>query len=114
MPEPSIPTHEATVFGLKLGTMVAGFAGGVISLSFIKELTPLQGALAVFTGAASSAYVTPLVMHYLFSAQLGTPIENGVAFVIGLTAMNIIPGLIKLSEIFKRDPRSFMGSGDEK
>lgn len=29
MPSPDIPPHEATVFGLKLGSMVAGFAAGV-------------------------------------------------------------------------------------
>lgn len=109
MPEPQIAGPEASLLGLKTASLVAGFAGGVVSLSFVKNLTPMQGVLAVFTGVVSSAYFTPLAMHYLFSGSAVVPLENGVAFVIGLTAMNVIPGFIKLSEIFKRDPRSFIG-----
>lgn len=113
MPEPSIPPQEATLLGMKAWTMVAGFAGGVVSLSFIKALTATQGALAVFTGVASAVFLTPVVMHYLWPAQTDPRLEYGVAFIIGLTAMNVIPGILKLSEIFKRDPRSFLGGGDK-
>lgn len=43
MPEPSIPSHETALLGMKAWTLVAGFAGGgVVSLSFIKALTPMQ------------------------------------------------------------------------
>lgn len=108
------PTHpEAAWLGIKLATLVAGFAGGVISLSFIKNLNTQQGLLAVGTGVASAAYGTPLAIQYAFSGVSSVPLENGIAFVIGLTAMNTIPGLIRLSEIFKRDPRSFLGGGDK-
>ena len=103
---------ESGWLGIKLAWLIGGFAGGVVSLSFVKNLTPVQGILAVFTGVASAAYGTPLTMHYLFSASGGTALENGVAFVIGLTAMNVIPGVIRISEIFKRDPRAFMGGGN--
>lgn len=113
MPEPSAVTSpESTLFGLKVGSLVAGFAGGVVSLSFLKGLSHQQAVLAVFTGVASAAYLTPLAMHYVLPGQIDTPIEKGTAFLIGLTAMNIIPGFLKLSEIFKRDPRSFIGGGN--
>lgn len=97
------------VFGVKFVAMVAGFAGGVVSLSFVKELTARQAIMAVLTGAITAAYGTPAVVHYFGSGVQSY--ENGIAFVIGLTAMNIIPGLLKLSEIFKRDPRAFIGGG---
>lgn len=102
------PIADGGVMGVKLTALLAGFAGGVVSLSFIKELTARQAVLAVFTGSVTAAYCTPLAVHYFGIAQ---PYENGAAFVIGLTAMNIIPGLLKLSEVFKRDPRSFVGGG---
>lgn len=102
------PTADGGVMGVKLTALLAGFAGGVVSLSFVKELTVKQAVLAVFTGAVTAAYGTPLAVHYFNIPQ---PYENGSAFVIGLTAMNIIPGLLKLTEIFKRDPRSFIGGG---
>lgn len=98
-------SHEATVFGIKLGTMIAGFAGGVVSLTYLRGLTALQGVLAVFTGATFAVYFTPIVFSYAFKSTGSSDIENGIAFVLGLTAMNIIPGIIKLSETFKKDPQ---------
>lgn len=113
MPEPSIPSQEATLLGVKAWTLVAGFAGGVVSLSFTKALTPTQGALAVFTGVVSAVFLTPMVMHCAWPTQTDPRLEYGVAFIIGLTALNFIPGILKLSEIFKRDPRSFLGGRDK-
>lgn len=104
-------------FGIKLTFAIAGFWGGVLSLSFIKDLTYRAGVLAVLTGVGSACYLTPIVLRYLFSGA--TEFEsNGVAFVIGLTAMNLIPGFIKLSELWKSDPLSMIrgkrdGSTDE-
>jgi hypothetical protein len=99
--------------GLKLAYIIAGFFGGVVSLSFIKELNRWQAFIAVFTGAVSAGYGTPVTLYYL---GLTSPaLENGTAFFIGLTAMNIIPGVVKLSEVFRRHPASFFGrGGDEK
>lgn len=106
MPDPIV--QDGGVMGVKFAALVAGFAGGVVSLSFVKELSARQAVLAVFTGAVTAAYGTPLVVNYFSIAQ---PYENGAAFVIGLTAMNVIPGLLKLSEIFRRDPRAFISGG---
>lgn len=107
MSDPIATSADAGVFGLKFASLVAGFAGGVVSLSFIRELTKPQAALAVFTGSVTAGYGTPIFLHYI--GLQSYELANGAAFIIGLTAMNIIPGLIKLSEIFKRDPRSFLG-----
>jgi hypothetical protein len=104
------PSAADAVTGVKTAFLIAGFAGGIASLSFVKELTAKQAVLAVLTGALTAGYATPIVLHY-FGGPSGPSYENGAAFVIGLTAMNIIPGLLKLSEIFKRDPRSFIGGG---
>lgn len=100
-----------SVLGFKFATALAGFAGGVVSLSFVKRLTAGQAMLAVFTGTVTANYGTPVALHYLGS--LPGEMHNGVAFVIGLTAMNLVPGLIKLSDIFRRDPRAFVGGGDK-
>lgn len=103
-------TTSDGVMGVKVAYLLAGFAGAVASLSFLKELTNRQAALAAFTGAVTSNYMTPVVTGYFDAIQ---SYEYPAAFVIGLTAMNIIPGLLKLSEMFKRDPRSFLGGGDK-
>lgn len=110
MPDPiSTNPHEAGVFGLKFTLLIAGFLGGVVSLSFVKELTRTQAALSVFTGAVTAGYGAPLAVSYMNIASLEA--QNGLAFVIGLTAMNIIPAFMRLSEQFKRDPRGFLNGG---
>lgn len=98
-----------SILGLKIAPAVAGFAGGVVSLSFLRALTTGQAILAVFTGAASSAYLTPWGLHYF---TLPPQVENGVAFLIGLTAMNLIPGFIRLAEIFRGNPLIFTDKKD--
>ena len=114
----AIASPEASWLGVKLAFAVAGFWGGVVSLSFVKNLTGWQGVMAVFTGVASASYFTPLAVQFLLPADPGAAKENAVAFIIGLTAMNIIPGLIKVSEMWKRNPLSTLkglqdGSGDK-
>lgn len=98
-------SNDVSIFGLKLGITVAGFAGGVVSLSYLRGLTGVQSALAVFTGTAFAVYMTPLIVSYFFGNDASGDLANAFAFVLGLTAMNIIPGIIKLSEIFKNNPQ---------
>lgn len=101
--------HISPELGVKLATLVAGFAGGVVSLSYVRQLTKGQAFLAVITGSISAGYATPVVNHFF---NLPTSLENGVAFIVGLTAMNIIPGILNLSERFRKDPERFIGRHD--
>lgn len=109
---------EASWLGVKLTFAVAGFWGGVVSLSFIKNLTPWQGVLAVLTGIGSASYGTPFAAHYVLSASdPNEGLANAIAFVIGLTAMNLIPGLLKLTELWRKNPLMFIrgsSSADDK
>jgi hypothetical protein len=105
------PGPESNILGIKIGVAVAGFLGGVVCLSWLRGLSHPQAAMAVMTGAITASYVTPAAMAYLHWTP---PLENFAAFVIGLTAMNIIPGVLRLSEMFKRDPARFLRGGDDK
>lgn len=111
MPDPLTHTGLAAV-GLKLSCLVASFCGGVVSLSYMKPLSTRQSVLAVLTGLVTGGYGTPVIAYYIFKSDIAPPVETGAAFLIGLTAMNIIPGIIKLSEVFKRDPGRVVG-GDK-
>jgi CHASE2 domain-containing sensor protein len=90
--------------GLKYATLVAGFAGGVVSLSYVKELTRMQAGVAVLTGTFSAGYLTPWAAQYL---DVSAALENSLAFGIGLTAINVVPGIIRMSERFRDDPLWF-------
>lgn len=82
-----------SAIGIKLGTLVAGFAGGVVSLAFIQGLTRWQAVMSVVVGSLSAAYLTPIALARL---DISPELQNGAAFIVGLCAMNIIP-LIKLA-----------------
>lgn len=91
------PTVAGGTLLAKYGIAVAGFAGAVLSLSFLRGLTRKEAAGAVVTGFVSSVFTTNLVVSY-FGLPTDADSRNGVAFLIGLLAMNIIPGLKSISE----------------
>jgi hypothetical protein len=90
-----------TLFGVKHSALLAGFVGSLVALTFLRELTRLQMLTALGTGLATSTYLTPLVMHYFGVTQ---DMNDGVAFLLGVVAMNIIPAVIAISESIKNDP----------
>lgn len=101
------------IFGVKLAHVMAGVAGGVVSLAYVRTLSSSQMVLAVITGAATAAYGTPLA-GYALARILGADspsaqVEGGLGFVLGITAMNLIPGIVRLSEMFRRDPAAVVG-----
>jgi hypothetical protein len=114
MADPASST-AAGVLGVKYAALVAGFAGGVISLAYLQELSRTQMVLAVLSGSACAGYLTPIAIPVI-AGGLGIPatphMENAAAFLLGLTAMNVIPGLLRLSEIFRRDPAGIVRNKD--
>lgn len=104
MPEPA--ATAAALFGVKIVTVIAGAIGGLISLKFVSDqLTWYGRILSVLAGAAMAGYGTPVLSRWL---DMGADVENAFAFFLGLTAMQIIPGLIRLSEQFQSDPLGFI------
>lgn len=80
------------LLGVKLSTLVAGFAGGIVSLAFLQGLSRPQAIGAVVVGTLSAAYLTPFAVDKL---GIAPTLQNGAAFVIGLCAMSIIPAVQK-------------------
>lgn len=108
-------TAAAGVLGVKYAALVAGFAGGVVSLAYLQELSRTQMVLAVLAGSTCAGYLTPIAIPLLAHAigiEASPSMENAAAFLLGLTAMNIIPGVMRLSEIFRRDPAGALRGKD--
>lgn len=87
--------------GVKVGIAVAGFAGGVASLSYLKPLSKTLAFASVITGALFATYVTPLFTDWF---KLGPAAEHGSAFLLGLTAMNLIPLALGVSAYLRDHP----------
>lgn len=77
-----------SLIGVKYSTLIAGFLGAAVSLSYTKELTRAQMLGAVAVGTATAVYGAPLALHYL---GLPEQFERPVSFFIGLIAMRAIP-----------------------
>lgn len=89
----------ATLVGVKYSTAIAGFFGSVVALTFAKELTILRLLFAILTGCVTSVYTTDIAVHYL---GIDPTLDNGVAFLIGLTAMALIPVVFSFIEQLKK------------
>lgn len=103
MPEPT----TGSFLGIKYLTLLAGFAGGVISLSFVRSLTPWQMPFAVLAGLCTAAFLAPAMSEYF---KWSANIEAALGFALGITAMSVVPGIIALAEKFREDPVGFVTS----
>lgn len=81
------------VAGIKYATLIFGFVGAAVSLSYAKEMTRTQALTALVTGPAVAVAATPLLLHYL---SMPDSLERAAAFFLGLTAMRGVPVLFSL------------------
>jgi hypothetical protein len=101
MPDP----NAYDLLGVKCASLIAGVAGALTNLYFSPPKTLPQLIAGVGVGVATAIYLTPLLVEYgVFSGA----VENGVAFVAGLTAMNLVPVIIKQSQAIVSDPVAFL------
>jgi ABC-type Co2+ transport system permease subunit len=87
-----------TLSDLEYHTVIAGFFGGVIFVAFTKNLSRLQMFTSIITGLLSAYYLTSLFCAYaskLTGVEFSVKMESGVAFLIGITALYIIPAIIR-------------------
>lgn len=85
----STPDFE-TVTGVKLLTLVPGFLGAALSLSYAKDLSRKQAVIALTLGAAVAVYGAPLLMQWL-PGTWPPALERCFAFFLGLFAMPVVP-----------------------
>lgn len=101
--------------GVKVSYALAGFFGGVVSLYFIQGLTRPKAYLSVLAGLVTATYGTPAACVYFGIAQ--TEYKTGLAFVLGLTAMSLLPAVSSIVDSWtgmakKRAIQPKQGEGD--
>ena len=72
--------------GVKLGAIVAGFAGAVISLAYDRKLSPAGAFFALIAGLACAAFLPPLLGYWW---PMPRQVENSIAFCLGLGGLTI-------------------------
>jgi hypothetical protein len=93
-----------TYLGIKTGTVLAGFAGGLVRVLIAKNVTFMQALLSCIVGAITAGYFTPVAMHWLPLAEVSGA-EGAIGYAIGLTAMLICEGLLRAAARWRDDPR---------
>lgn len=78
---------------------VAGFGGALASLPFMKPATRLLALGSVLAGIGTAMFMTPaaaefLVKTKLIDSALSAHGERGLAFLLGLTAMILLPAVL--------------------
>ncbi len=74
--------------GIKINWALAGLFGAISALIRDKNIGLIEALLRLITGAASAAYLTPVVALKL---AVGAPeMLGGVAFLVGMTAHQIV------------------------
>lgn len=91
----------ADLGGINTNHAIAGVGGALASLPFLKPSGKLLILGSVTAGLVTAAFLTPVAAEILSSpALLGTPLtiraENGLAFMLGLTAMILIPAILNI------------------
>lgn len=88
----------AVWFGVKHGTLVAGFCGALVSLSFLPTLSPIAKATSVGSGFAFAVFVGDGIVGYL---DVGERIGHAIVFATGALGLSIVPAAL---EALKRVP----------
>lgn len=108
----SILTASWTVeiFGASVSTLLAGFAGSLVALSFLPPYKTWRGmVVAVVAGTLIAAYSEPLIAHYLSAPP---KLHQAIAFLVGLVALSVIPlALQAVPEFFHAMADRLRGGG---
>lgn len=87
--------------GLTYEVLLAGFAGGMVSLSFLEAMSTWRRIWTPVTATLTAGYTAPIAGHYLASTLAGVnPLALLVfcAFIVGLLAQFLIPMLIRYAQ----------------
>jgi predicted membrane channel-forming protein YqfA (hemolysin III family) len=96
-------TGPEEFLGIKYATMVAGFCGTLWSLSFTPKLNAWRMVVFVAGGMVASIYIPTLLIDYgWFTAKS----EGSIAFLIGLLANQVMPGLMSFAKKKSESPDS--------
>ena len=92
----------------KHAVAIAGFLGTAVTLSYMESpMGKVRMVLALAGGSITATFLTPMLGFYL---AIPSAIHGGVGFLLGILAMGIIPGLMKIGNDFQKGPITFIKS----
>lgn len=107
------PMGDAQVAAL-VGKAVAfapGFAGAVLSLAFVEQLTIRGRIVAVLVGLASAMFLAPGLVDavdLIWPGQIPATVARMVQFLVSISAMGVLPPLLGWLKKVAGDPLSLL------
>lgn len=94
--------------GIKLSAVVAGLAGGLVSVLAEKRRSWKRALVILVIGALTAGYITPIVaIHTHFNTEKFDP-DNSLGFLIGLISMRVIDLIITSFIYVKKNPKEIL------
>lgn len=95
-------TIAGVATGLDFGVLLAGFAGGLVSLSFLPPMGLWRRIWTPVTATLTAGYIAPVAVHYL-SGIAGESVDHlalqaASAFGIGVLAQVVIPAAMRVAQ----------------
>lgn len=86
---------------MQLSVVVAGIVGSIVSMAFVRKLTPFGALMTIVVGAAHTFYLTPPLVEWFDLTPKG---GNLAGFFIGFVAVNFSGGVFRFFELFRAKP----------
>ncbi len=91
-------TVSGSIIGVQFDALLAGLAGGLISLSILAPMAKLKVASTIFTSVMVAGFFAPILeaiaVKYAPWLSAGNPLRMAAAFALGIAAQRIIPLLL--------------------
>jgi hypothetical protein len=93
-------TITGSIFGVHYDMLLAGFFGGLLSLSHLPPMSRLKVASTVGTAAVAAGFFGPVIataaLHYFpWLSELGDFLRLAAGAAIGISLHSIFPALIR-------------------
>ncbi len=82
--------------------LIAGFAGAVISLAFLKEQSRGQMLINVAGGCSGAMFLAPAIIDWVGMKSEGW--QNFTVFLTGLLAMSFLAGVMVIAKAWRENP----------
>lgn len=94
---------EKGVGGISLLTLLFGFVGACLGISYMPPMTKREQIFALLSGLACSA-LGPALLGWWLDRAIPVPVSSGIGFLLGILGMFIIPGVIIFGQSFRSNP----------
>ena len=111
MAENPMGEPQLAAFVAKAVAFAPGFAGAVLSLAFVENLTVRGRVVAVLVGLAAALFLAPAIaagLGLIWPGALPAEVDRAVLFLTAISAMGVLPPLLGWLRRLAGDPLSLL------